>query len=150
MAELILKIKVDDDCNDIELPKRQSSESAGLDIRAAVKEKTILDVGEIKLIPTGLKFSFPHGYEIQVRSRSGLALNHGVFVLNSPGTIDSDYRGPIGIALCNLGNKPFEINRNDRIAQLVVNKYEKVNIEVVTDLDATERNQNGYGSTGLK
>lgn len=138
-----------DNKEDIELPQYATSGSAGMDIRAAVEEQLVIAPGETKLVPTGLAIALEAGYECQVRSRSGLAIKHGIFALNSPGTIDSDYRGEIKIILSNFGKKPFAINRGDRIAQLVFAKYEQVDWELSTELPDSSRGTGGFGSTGV-
>ncbi|MCX7879038.1 MAG: dUTP diphosphatase [Ignavibacteria bacterium] len=134
---------------DIPLPNYQSAGSVGMDVYAAVEDTLIIEPGGVSLVPTGIAIAIPDGYECQVRTRSGLAYRHGVFALNSPGTIDNDYRGEIKIILANFGKKPFEIHRGDRIAQLVFARYEKVEWEEVESLSQTERGEGGFGSTGL-
>ena len=134
---------------DLPLPEYASSGSAGMDVYAAVDEMMMLDPGEICLVPSSLAISLDSGFECQVRSRSGLALKHGVFALNAPGTIDSDYRGEIKVILANFGKVPFEINRGDRIAQLVIARYEHIEWDYHHELDETERGAGGFGSTGL-
>ncbi len=133
---------------DIDLPKYQTSGSAGMDIRAAVDESMTIKPGETKMVATGLAIALEPGYECQVRSRSGLAAKHGIFALNAPGTIDSDYRGEIQVILSNFGNEDFVINRADRIAQLVIARYETVEFDLVDNLEETERGDGGFGSTG--
>lgn len=133
---------------DIELPKYSTGGSAGMDVRAAVDDVIVLNPGETKMIPTGLAIALEPGFECQVRSRSGLAAKHGIFALNAPGTIDSDYRGEIKVILSNFGQEPFNINRGDRIAQLVIARYERIDWHEVDDLDKTERGAGGFGSTG--
>lgn len=130
------------------LPEYQTIHSAGMDLRANLSESITLLPGERRLIPTGLKIALPDGYEAQVRPRSGLALKHGITCLNSPGTIDADYRGEIGVILINLGQEPFEIKPGDRIAQLVVAPYSRVEWVQVHALPASERGEGGFGSTG--
>ena len=132
------------------LPAYETSGSAGMDLRAALPEAepVILAPGERKLIPTGLKIALEPGYEAQVRPRSGLALKHGVTCLNSPGTIDSDYRGEVGVILINHGQIPFEIRRGERIAQLVIASYAQAVMAEVEALDETARGAGGFGSTG--
>jgi dUTP pyrophosphatase len=142
-------IRTKDEFADLPLPTYQSEGSAGMDIVAAVDEPMTIAPGEIVLVPTGLAIALPMGFECQVRSRSGLALKHGIFALNSPGTIDSDYRGEIKIILANFGREPFVISRGDRIAQLVVARYEKIEWELVNALPITNRGSGGFGSTGL-
>jgi dUTP pyrophosphatase len=133
----------------LELPKYETAGSAGMDLRAAVgNDETItLKPGERRLIPTGLSMAIPQGWEGQVRPRSGLALKKGVTVLNSPGTIDSDYRGEVGVILINHGFEPFEIKRGERVAQLLLAKVSQCQWNVVTDLNQTQR-KGGFGSTG--
>ena len=134
---------------DLPLPKYATEGSAGMDIYAAVDEPVEINPGGVVLIPTSLAISLEHGFECQVRSRSGLAIKHGVFALNSPGTIDSDYRGEIKIILANFGKETFIIQRGDRIAQLIVSKYEKIDWELVEVLPDSERGEGGFGSTGI-
>jgi dUTP pyrophosphatase len=135
--------------SDLPLPAYQSAGAAGLDLAAAVTEPVAIPPGGRRFVPTGIKVAIPEGYEGQVRPRSGLALRHGIGIVNSPGTIDSDYRGEIGIVLVNLGAEPFTVNRGDRIAQLVIAPIAHVDVEAVNALDATERGGSGYGSTGV-
>jgi dUTP pyrophosphatase len=133
----------------LELPKYETADSAGMDLRAAVgNDETItLKPGERRLIPTGLSMAIPRGWEGQVRPRSGLALKKGVTVLNSPGTIDSDYRGEVGVILINFGFEPFEIKRGERVAQLILAEVSQCQWRIVTDLNQTQR-KGGFGSTG--
>jgi dUTP pyrophosphatase len=131
-----------------ELPHYGSEEAAGADIRAHIKEEIILEPGESKLIPTGLRFAIPKGYEIQVRPRSGLALKHGVTVLNTPGTIDSDYRGEVGIILINHGKFPFKVTPKMRIAQLVFAPTVQACYKEEEVLSMTKRGEGGFGHTG--
>lgn len=132
----------------LNLPTYATEQSAGMDLTAALEEAIEIDAGERMLIPTGLAIALPAGYEAQIRPRSGLALKHGVTVLNSPGTIDADYRGEISVILANLGNAPFTVERGMRIAQMVIAKHAKVEWEIVSALDETERGAGGFGSTG--
>lgn len=132
----------------MKLPAYATSGSAGMDIHAMLDAPVILHPGERTLIPTGLKIELPEGYEAQVRPRSGLALKYGVTVLNTPGTIDSDYRGEIGVVLINLGQEDFEIKNGDRIAQMVVAPYPQVKWNEVLILDNTVRGEGAYGHTG--
>mgnify|MGYP000635595257 CR=1 FL=1 len=134
---------------DLPLPMYSTSGSAGMDVHAALSEPMTIPPGGVAMIPTALSIALPAGLECQVRSRSGLAAKHGVFTLNSPGTIDSDYRGEIKVILANFGGAPFTINRGDRIAQLVVARYESVQWNEVSSLDETERGAGGFGSTGI-
>jgi dUTP pyrophosphatase len=121
-----------------------------MDLRANLSECVVLKPLERRLIPTGLHIALPEGYEAQVRPRSGLALKHGITVLNAPGTIDADYRGEIGVVLINLSDKDFVVNDGERIAQMVIARYEKVVFDKVEILDETERGEGGYGHTGVK
>ena len=121
-----------------------------MDVRAAVQKKVLVAPGEVKLIPTGFKLAIPRGFEVQVRPRSGLAIRHGVTVLNAPGTVDSDYRGEVCIILANFGKEPFTVERGMRIAQLVVQRVERAEITEVEELPPTERGEGGFGSSGLK
>ena len=132
------------------LPKYSTAQSAGMDLRAFITEPIILEVLNRALIPTGLYIEMPEGYEAQVRPRSGLAIKHGVTVINSPGTIDADYRGEICVELVNLSNTPFTVYPGERIAQLVFAKYEKANFIKVEELSETERGEGGFGHTGNK
>lgn len=133
-----------------ELPEYATSQSAGMDLRANIEKPIILAPLERRLIHTGLHIALPVGYEAQVRPRSGLALKHGITVLNTPGTIDADYRGDIGIILINLSNEAFEIKPGERIAQLVICSHEKAEWELVDTLDSTDRNDGGFGHSGTK
>lgn len=132
------------------LPQYATPQSAGMDLRANNEEPITLRPLERKLVPTGLYIALPAGYEAQVRPRSGLALKHGITVLNSPGTIDADYRGEIGVLLINLSNEDFIINKGERIAQMVIARHEQVDFQLVEELDETERGAGGYGHTGTK
>ena len=131
-----------------DLPSYQSALAAGLDLRANLSDKILIYPMERKLIPTGLFIALPQGYEAQIRPRSGLAIKYGITVLNSPGTIDSDYRGEIGIILINLSNDRFVVNSGDRIAQMVISKYEQIKWEVLESLPKSNRGEKGFGSTG--
>jgi dUTP pyrophosphatase len=132
----------------VTLPKYETEGSAGMDIRANITEPITLGSLERKLVPTGIKVSIPEGYEIQVRPRSGLALKHGISMANATGTIDSDYRGEIGVILINLSKDEYTIEPQERIGQMVLNKVEQIEFEVVTSLDETERGEGGFGHTG--
>lgn len=132
----------------VTLPKYETEGSAGLDVRANITESIVLKSLERVLIPTGLKIAIPEGYEVQVRPRSGLAIKHGITMLNSPGTIDSDYRGEIKVIAVNLSNETYTIEPNERIAQLVLNKVEQIEFVEVDELDATNRGEGGFGHTG--
>ncbi len=148
MSEIKVKILKDKNFPDIKLPDYQTPNSSGMDLYAAISNPITLKPGEVKLIPTGIRLSIPKGYEAQVRPRSGLALKHSIGILNSPGTIDADYRGDIGVILFNFGKNDFTINRNDRIAQIIFCKVEKAQLIEVEELDVTHRNEGGFGHTG--
>ena len=135
--------------SDIPLPRYMTPQSAGMDICAAVEKRIILEPGAISLIPSGFAIAIPEGFEAQIRPRSGLAIKHGIGLINSPGTIDSDYRGEIMIAVINLGKKRYTIRRGDRIAQMVIKRVYQARLNVVEHLDETERNAGGFGHTGL-
>jgi dUTP pyrophosphatase len=136
--------------SDNPLPVFETTGSAGMDLRAQLQEPVMLKPLQRALIPTGLFIELPDGYEAQVRPRSGLALKKGVTVLNTPGTIDSDYRGEIKIILINLSNETTVINTGERIAQMIIAKYEKVTLKEVETLNETERGEGGFGHTGVK
>lgn len=132
------------------LPEYKTSGASGMDVRAFLQEPIIIKPGERKLVPTGLFFDLPENLEIQVRSRSGLAINSGIAVLNSPGTVDADYKGEVKVILINLGDKDFEINNGDRVAQLVFSEVSKVSLNKVEFISSSLRDNNGFGSTGIK
>lgn len=132
------------------LPEYATTASAGLDLRANLDSPVTLQPLERKLIPTGLYIALPEGCEAQIRPRSGLALKHGISLLNTPGTIDADYRGEIGVILVNISNEPFEVRDGERIAQMVIARYEQVEWEPAESLDATERGAGGFGHSGRK
>jgi len=132
------------------LPAYATTQSAGMDLRANISEPIVLKPLERRLVPTGLHIALPEGYEAQVRPRSGLALKHGITVLNAPGTIDADYRGEIGVVLINLSQEEFVINDGERIAQMVIARHEKADFIEVETLNETERGEGGYGHTGVK
>ena len=132
------------------LPTHATAGSAGLDLRAALDEPVTLEPLDRALIPTGLYFAIPAGYEVQIRPRSGLAMKHGITVLNTPGTIDSDYRGEIRVALINLSREPFTIEPGERICQMVLTRYEQVEWVETEQLDDTDRGEGGFGHTGRK
>lgn len=149
MEKIKIKVKrISEEFSDIPLPEYATEGSSGLDLRAAVKDKIILKAGKVMMVPTNLSVEIPLGYEIQVRPRSGLAAKNGIGVLNSPGTIDSDYRGEIKTILFNFGDKDFEINRGDRISQMVISKVYLA--EMIEDNNLTEsaRGAGGFGHTG--
>ncbi len=147
---LEVAIKILPHGTELELPKYETPDSAGMDLRAAVPAEApiTLEPGERKLVATGLSIAIPRGWEGQVRPRSGLAYKKGVTVLNAPGTIDSDYRGEVGVILINHGSDPYTINRGERIAQLLFARVSQCRWNVVSDLDRTQRNGGGFGSTG--
>ena len=131
------------------LPKYQTEQSAGVDLCAFLSSDLVLKPNDRKLIGTGLHIALPDGYEAQIRPRSGLAFKHGITIINSPGTIDADYRGEIKIALINHSNKDFVIKNGDRIAQMIISKYEQISFSLTESLDETERGEGGYGHTGI-
>ena len=133
-----------------QLPAYATPQSAGMDLRANIDEPITLHPMERRLIPTGLHIALPAGFEAQVRPRSGLALKHGITVLNTPGTIDADYRGEIMVLLVNLSDTPFVVNDGERIAQMVIARHEQASFETVDTLDETERGAGGYGHTGIQ
>ena len=133
---------------DLPLPQRMTEHAAGFDLAAAVSAPTTLQPGDIRLIPCGFFMAIPHGYEAQVRPRSGLASKHGITMVNAPGTIDADYRGEVHVPLINLGRDPFVVERGMRIAQMLVLPVPHVEIEEVADLDETKRGKRGFGHTG--
>jgi dUTP pyrophosphatase len=144
----ILKIKRLENSKELALPKYETNGSAGMDLLAAIEENVVLKPGEIKLIKTGIALALEKGFEAQVRPRSGLALKNGITVLNTPGTVDSDYRGEVCVILINHSNVDFTITRGMRIAQMVIAKYEQAQILEVENLDETSRGAGGFGSTG--
>ncbi len=144
----IVKIKKLDNLKGMNIPHYATEQSAGMDLSAAINEPLVIAAGEIKIVPTGIAMALPPGVEAQIRPRSGLAVKHGITVLNSPGTIDADYRGEFKVILINHGFESFTINRGMRIAQVIIAKYERVNLEEVISLDQTKRGEQGFGSTG--
>jgi dUTP pyrophosphatase len=140
--------RISKEFEDIPLPDYSTEGSAGADIRAALFEQLIIQPSDVKMVPTNLMMEIPRGYELQVRPRSGLAAKHGIGVLNSPGTIDSDYRGEVKVILFNFGSEPFAINRGDRIAQIILSKYERMTIVEKDELSESDRGEGGFGSTG--
>jgi dUTP pyrophosphatase len=143
-----MEIKIVNKSN-LPLPTYKTNGAAGLDLYANVEESIVLKPMERKLIPTGIHISIPEGYEAQIRARSGLAINHGIGLVNGVGTIDSDYRGEIKVILINFGEKDFIINKGDRIAQIVFSKIEQVTLKEVNSLDDTDRGDGGFGHTGV-
>jgi dUTP pyrophosphatase len=150
MKNIEVKVKVLAHGAGLALPAYATEGSAGLDLRAAISEALTLKPGERRLVPTGLAFSIPQGFEAQVRPRSGLALKHGVTMLNTPGTIDSDYRGEVGVIMANLGQEDFIVQPGDRVAQMVFAPVVHAKWKQVEDLDKTERHAGGFGHTGKK
>lgn len=135
---------------DLPLPRYMSSHAAGMDLCAAVESEMVIPPGEWKLVPTGIAIALPDGYEAQVRPRSGLALKQGVSVLNTPGTIDADYRGEVGVILMNHSKKDLVIKRGDRIAQMIINEVVRINFDEVLELSESMRGEGGFGHTGVK
>jgi dUTP pyrophosphatase len=133
---------------DISLPRYMTPQSAGMDICAAIPKAQLLGKGEIALLPTGFAMALPRGYEAQIRPRSGLAVKHGIGLINSPGTIDADYRGEVKIAVINLGPEPYTFHRGDRVAQMIIHRVHQVELQEVEYLDETTRNTGGFGHTG--
>lgn len=149
MERIDVKIKRIREGSDIPLPRYMTSHSAGMDLYADIEGEILLKPGERKLIPTGIAIALPDGFEAQIRPRSGLAINHGITLLNSPGTIDADYRGEISAIMINLGDNSFTIKRGDRIGQMVINKIYHASWEEAEELDNTKRGTGGFGHTGL-
>jgi len=149
MQKITVYVEQTEEGKDLPLPKYMSAQAAGLDLFAAVVEDVVLKKGEIKLVPTGLKIALPDSYEAQIRPRSGLAFKHGISLVNTPGTIDADYRGEIKIIMINFGEEDFTIKRGDRIAQMVINRIEQINWELTDTLEETMRGAGGFGHTGL-
>ncbi|MBN1405038.1 MAG: dUTP diphosphatase [Candidatus Omnitrophica bacterium] len=149
MEKIKVKIKRKAGCEDLPLPQYMSEYSSGMDIYADVDKEAAILPGEIKLISAGFYMSLPAGYEAQIRPRSGLAIKHGISIVNTPGTIDADYRGLVGIILINHGKEPFIIKRANRIAQMVIQKVTKAQIELSDELDETVRSSGGFGHSGI-
>lgn len=147
---LNVKLKVLPHGKGLPLPRYMSEHAAGMDLYAGVERELIIAPGEWRLVPTGLAIALPEGYEAQVRPRSGLALKQGVSVLNTPGTVDADYRGEVGVILMNHSKQELVIKRGDRIAQMIINKIERINFEEVEELPSSDRGTGGFGSTGGK
>jgi dUTP pyrophosphatase len=145
-VKILLKKK--EGCLDLPIPRYATTGSSGMDLVADVREEVVLKPGDIKLISAGIYISIPQGYEAEVRPRSGLALKHGISLVNTPGTIDSDYRGLVNIIMINHGKEPFSIKRGERIAQMVIKEVVKAEIEVTEELDDTVRSHGGFGHTG--
>jgi len=142
-----LRLRPESD-SDIPLPRYMTPQSAGMDICAAVTKDVLLEKGEIVMLPTGFAMALPPGYEAQIRPRSGLAVNYGIGLINSPGTIDADYRGEVMIAVINLGPRPYTVHRGDRVAQMIINRVHQAELLEVEHLDETRRNTGGFGHTG--
>lgn len=149
MKKIRIKIRKKENCEDLSLPRYATSGASGMDLSADVDKELILKPGEIRLISCGIYVSIPYGYEAEIRPRSGLALKHGITLVNSPGTIDSDYRGLVSIIVINLARKSFGIKRGDRIAQMVIKEVIKADFEETPSLDETERSVRGFGHTGI-
>jgi dUTP pyrophosphatase len=149
MNELQVNFQRLNHARDIDLPSYESGQAAGMDVRAALKKPVELAPGKRALIPTGFKMALPYGFEAQIRPRSGLAFRSGITMLNTPGTIDSDYRGEVKVLAVNLGEKTFTINHGDRIAQMVIAPVVQAKIREVDDIGETERGDGGFGSTGV-
>ena len=142
-----LRLRPESD-SDIPLPRYMTPQSAGMDICTAINEEMLLAKGEIAMLPTGFAMAFPLGYEAQIRPRSGLAVKHGIGLINSPGTIDADYRGEVMIAVINLGPRPYTFQRGDRVAQMIIHRVHQAQLQEVEYLDETRRNTGGFGHTG--
>jgi dUTP pyrophosphatase len=153
MKVTVVKVKIKrirpQEDSDLPSPRYMTEKSSGMDLFAAVNEEIFLNPGQRRLIPTGIAVSVPEGYEAQVRPRSGLALRDGITLANTPGTIDADYRGEIGVILINHGEKPFQVERGDRVAQMVIVPVARAELEWVEDLDETPRSGGGFGHTGI-
>lgn len=147
--QITVQVQVLPSAEGIALPQYETEHAAGMDLRAAVEESVTLEPGQRLAVPTGLKIAVPEGYEAQVRARSGLAIRHGIALVNAPGTIDADYRGEVCVLLINLGQEPFTINRGDRIAQIVLAPVTRAALEPVLEVDRTARGEGGFGSTGV-
>ena len=145
-----IRVLIKQTAKDLPLPEYQTAFSAGVDLRAAVDGEFVLEVGKRAMIPTGLDLAVPQGFEAQIRARSGLAIKYGISMVNGVGTIDSDYRGEVGVLMINHGEEDFVIKRGDRIAQLILNRVAQARFEVVEELDQTARGEGGFGSTGLQ
>jgi dUTP pyrophosphatase len=143
----IMRLRPEQDA-DLPLPRYMTPEAAGMDLCAAVHQDTRLEKGQIALLPTGFAMALPSGYEAQIRPRSGLAVKHGIGMINSPGTIDADYRGEVMIAVINLGPAAYTVRRGDRIAQMVIQRVPQARLEEVSRLEATDRSTGGFGHTG--
>ncbi len=150
MKRINLDIKIKEGCEDLPLPSYATDGSSGMDLYADVESDLVLLPGEIHLVSAGIYVSIPKGYEAQIRPRSGLALKHGITLVNTPGTIDSDYRGLVSLVVINLGKEPFVIRRRDRIGQMVLQEVVRADLEVKSELDRTVRSSGGFGHTGIQ
>ncbi len=150
MKKIRIKVKRKDNCFDLPLPSYATIGSSGIDLYADVDRESMIDPGEIKLISTGIYVSIPKGFEAQIRPRSGLALKHGISLVNTPGTIDSDYRGLVSLILINFGKTAYQIKRGDRIAQMIFAPVTRAQLIEVDDLDPTKRSAGGFGHTGVR
>lgn len=150
MSEITIKVLVEPVAHDLPLPRIMTQGAAAADLRAALEQPVTIEPGDFTAVSTGLRLEIPAGYEGQVRPRSGLAANHGVTLLNSPGTIDSDYRGIVKVILINHGKAPFTVHHGDRIAQLVIAPVTHANYERADSLSDSQRNEGGFGHTGIK
>jgi len=147
-SPIVVRIKRSDSGRDLPLPKKMTDHSAGFDLCAAVKEAVAIEPGKIVMIPCGFSMALPVGWEAQIRPRSGLAARHGITLINSPGTIDADYRGEVMVPVINLGSAAFTVERGIRIAQMVIGRVPEVKLVEVEELDSTERGGGGFGHTG--
>ena len=147
-STIAISVRIEPEGEGLELPRYQTEHAAGMDLLAAVESDLVLEPGERALVSTGIAIALPFGYEAQIRPRSGLALRHGLTLLNSPGTIDADYRGTISLVLVNHGTEPVSIARGERMAQMVVARVERAELEMVKDLPASRRGPGGFGHTG--
>ena len=148
MKKIRIAIKKKEGCEDLPVPTYATAGSSGMDLSADVKGEVVISPGEIKLISSGIYLSIPKGYEAEIRPRSGLALKHGISLVNTPGTIDSDYRGLVNLIMINHGKEPFTIHRGDRVAQMIIKEVIRADIEVTEGLDDTVRSHGGFGHTG--
>ena len=148
MSDIILRVEQLLEARDLPPPEYMTERAAGMDLRAAVTEPVTLTPGAFAVVPTGIRVAIPAGFEGQVRPRSGLAAKHGISVVNSPGTIDADYRGEVCVVLINQGREPFVVNRGDRIAQLVIAPVARARVQLAENLDDTDRGSGGFGHTG--
>ncbi|MBU0634793.1 MAG: dUTP diphosphatase [Candidatus Omnitrophica bacterium] len=149
MSDLTIKVRKKESCEDLPLPSYMSAGSSGMDLYADVESELVIEPGDIKMVSAGIYISIPQGFEAQIRPRSGLAAKHGISIVNTPGTIDADYRGLINIILINLGKSAYTVKRGMRIAQMVINKVSRAGLDLVNELDATARNTGGFGHTGV-